>query len=39
MTSLAVENLLAALHIGPQAGHPPNVLNPDALNAPTTSKA
>ena len=32
MTSLAVDNLLAALDFGPQAGHPPNVVNPDALD-------
>ena len=31
MTSLAVDNLLAALDFGPQAGHPPNVVNPEAL--------
>ncbi|MEP6483370.1 MAG: D-glycerate dehydrogenase [Rudaea sp.] len=31
MTSLAVENLLAALGFGPHAGHPPNIVNPDAL--------
>jgi len=31
MTSLAVDNLLAALDFGPQAGRPPNVVNPDAL--------
>jgi glyoxylate/hydroxypyruvate/2-ketogluconate reductase len=33
MTSLAVDNLLAALDVGPQAGRPPNVVNPDALQA------
>ena len=33
MTSLAVDNLLAALDVGPQAGHPPNAVNPDALQA------
>jgi gluconate 2-dehydrogenase len=32
MTSLAVDNLIAALGFGPNAGHPPNVLNPDALH-------
>jgi gluconate 2-dehydrogenase len=33
MTSLAVDNLLAALDFGPNAGHPPNVVNPEALKA------
>ncbi len=32
MTSLAVDNLIAALGFGPNAGRPPNVLNPDALS-------
>ncbi len=31
MTQLACDNLLAALDFGPRAGHPPNILNPDAL--------
>lgn len=31
MTSLAVDNLIAALGFGPNAGHPPNVLNPGVL--------
>jgi len=31
MTSLAVDNLIAALGCGPQAGRPPNVVNPEAL--------
>jgi gluconate 2-dehydrogenase len=31
MTSLAVDNLIAALGFGPHAGRPPNVLNPAAL--------
>jgi glyoxylate/hydroxypyruvate/2-ketogluconate reductase len=31
MTGLAVDNLIAALDRGPQAGRPPNVVNPDAL--------
>ncbi len=31
MTSLAVDNLIAALGFGPNAGRPPNVLNPEAL--------
>ncbi|MGF6771820.1 gluconate 2-dehydrogenase [Paraburkholderia sp. GAS199] len=30
--NLAVDNLLAALDLGPRAGRPPNVLNPEALN-------
>jgi len=30
MTSLAVDNLIAALGFGPHAGRPPNVLNPPA---------
>jgi len=33
MTQLACDNLLAALGFGPKAGHPPNVLNPDAFGA------
>lgn len=32
MTSLAVDNLIAALGFGPRAGRPPNVLNPDAMH-------
>ena len=31
MADLAVDNLLAGLGIGPHAGRPPNLLNPDAL--------
>jgi glyoxylate/hydroxypyruvate/2-ketogluconate reductase len=31
MTSLAVDNLIAALGSGPSAGRPPNVVNPEAL--------
>lgn len=31
MTSLAVDNLIAALDCGPNAGRPPNVVNPEAL--------
>jgi gluconate 2-dehydrogenase len=31
MTSLAVDNLIAALGCGPNAGRPPNVVNPGAL--------
>jgi gluconate 2-dehydrogenase len=31
MTSLAVDNLIAALGFGPNAGRPPNVVNPQAL--------
>lgn len=32
MANLAVDNLLAGLDLGPQAGHPPNLLNPEARN-------
>jgi gluconate 2-dehydrogenase len=31
MAHLAVDNLIAALGFGPQAGHPPTALNPEAL--------
>ena len=31
MTSLAVDNLIAALARGPLSGHPPNIVNPEAL--------
>jgi gluconate 2-dehydrogenase len=31
MTSLAVDNLIAALGFGPNAGRPMNVVNPEAL--------
>ena len=31
MTSLAVDNLIAALGFGPDAGRPPNVVNPEVL--------
>ena len=31
MANLAADNLLAALGIGPQAGHPPTALNPEVL--------
>jgi len=31
MTSLAVDNLMAALDRGPHGGRPPNVVNPEAL--------
>jgi len=31
MTSLAVDNLIAALGFGPNAGRAPNVVNPEAL--------
>jgi gluconate 2-dehydrogenase len=31
MTSLAVDNLIAALGCGPLAGHPPNIVNPEAM--------
>ncbi len=33
MASLAVDNLLAALGVGPHAGHPPTLLNPDVRAA------
>jgi hypothetical protein len=32
MAQLAADNLLAALGYGPNAGHPPSLLNPHALN-------
>ncbi|RZT41617.1 2-hydroxyacid dehydrogenase [Cupriavidus agavae] len=31
MANLAADNLIAALDLGPQAGHPPTVINPDVL--------
>ncbi|MEO7051695.1 MAG: D-glycerate dehydrogenase [Rhodanobacter sp.] len=31
MTSVAVDNVLARFGHGPQAGHPPNILNPNVL--------
>jgi gluconate 2-dehydrogenase len=31
LTSLAADNLIAALGLGPQAGHPPSVFNPEVL--------
>ena len=37
MAHLAVDNLLAALGVGPQAGHPPTALNPEVLR-PAASK-
>jgi len=30
MANLAADNLIAALGLGPNAGNPPNVVNPDA---------
>jgi gluconate 2-dehydrogenase len=33
MANLAVDNLIAALGCGPQAGHPPTALNPQVLGA------
>jgi gluconate 2-dehydrogenase len=33
MANLAVDNLLAALGVGPKAGHPPTALNPEVLAA------
>ena len=35
MVSLAVDNLIAALGAGPEAGHPPTPVNPDVLSATT----
>lgn len=32
LASLAADNLIAALGLGPQAGHPPSVFNPEVLN-------
>lgn len=37
MVSLAVDNLIAALGEGPDAGHPPSPVNPDALAAASTN--
>ena len=34
MFQLACDNLVAALGLGPSAGHPPNPLNPEVLNLP-----
>ncbi len=34
MANLAVDNLIAALGEGPDAGHPPNVVNPEARSMP-----
>jgi len=31
MANLAVDNLIAALGVGPQAGRPPTALNPEVL--------
>ena len=31
MANLAADNLIAALGVGPQAGHPPNPINPEVL--------
>jgi lactate dehydrogenase-like 2-hydroxyacid dehydrogenase len=33
MANLAVDNLLAGLGFGPDAGRPPNLLNPEVLRA------
>lgn len=37
MVSLAVDNLIAALGEGPDAGHPPSPVNPDALATASTN--
>jgi gluconate 2-dehydrogenase len=37
MVSLAVDNLIAALGEGPDAGHPPSPVNPDALATTSTN--
>jgi gluconate 2-dehydrogenase len=34
LASLAADNLIAALGLGPQAGHPPSVFNPEVLRKP-----
>jgi glyoxylate/hydroxypyruvate/2-ketogluconate reductase len=31
LASLAADNLIAALGLGPQAGHPPSVFNPEVM--------
>jgi len=31
LASLAADNLIAALGLGPQAGHPPSVFNPEVF--------
>ncbi len=31
LASLAADNLIAALGLGPDAGHPPSILNPEVL--------
>jgi len=33
MSNLAIDNLMAALGVGPHAGQPPNVVNPEALSS------
>ncbi|SEK88258.1 gluconate 2-dehydrogenase [Pseudoxanthomonas sp. GM95] len=39
MVQLAVDNLIAAMGVGPNAGHPPSLLNADALIAANTGGA
>lgn len=39
MVQLAVDNLIAAMGVGPNAGHPPSILNADALKATKTGAA
>lgn len=34
LASVAADNLIAALGLGPDAGHPPAILNPEVLNRP-----
>ncbi len=33
MANLAADNLIAALDVGPQAGHPPTVINPEVMSS------
>lgn len=39
MVQLAVDNLTAALGLGPNAGHPPSAINADAVAAAKTGRA
>jgi gluconate 2-dehydrogenase len=32
LASMAADNLIAALGLGPRAGHPPSVFNPEVLD-------
>jgi phosphoglycerate dehydrogenase-like enzyme len=34
LASMAADNLIAALGLGPRAGHPVGIFNPEVLNAP-----